>query len=114
MSDLKPCPFCGGKAELQDDIGREDKMFYRAVCSDIECQGHYCNDWSMTQGRAIERWNTRAERTCEMVYEPDDPPIHYGKWTCSECGHWWMYPPYDMSGANYCPDCGAKVERGES
>ncbi len=54
------------------------------------------------------------ERTCEMVYEPDDPSIHYGKWTCSECGHWWMYPSYDMSGANYCPDCGAKVERGES
>lgn len=54
------------------------------------------------------------ERTCEMEHEPPEAPYHVGKWTCSECGAWWMKPPYDLSKASYCPHCGARVERGES
>lgn len=138
MSELNPCPFCGGEVSIEtyenpmpytNDTGktlwRDEPEGYV-----IECKNHKWSNskhplagdlalysWDTSEeskSALIEAWNTRAERTCEMVYEPDDPSIHYGKWTCSECGHWWMYPSYDMSGANYCPDCGAKVERGES
>lgn len=132
MSELKPCPFCGGEAELQDDISREDRMFYRAVCSDIECQGHYCNDWSMMQGMAIDRWNTRAE--LPVAYASISPSIEMlkehgvvvehtchnadqskaragtfsvgGRFECSHCGASYGYTelPYP-----FCPWCGAKV-----
>lgn len=114
---LRPCPLCDGKAIYRSGIHNG---------YDFESGTIRCVDCGLKLGvilygygnydplHAFDAWNIRAERTCEMVYEPDDPSIHYGKWTCSECGHWWMYPSYDMSGANYCPDCGAKVERGES
>lgn len=94
--ELKPCPFCGGEAELQDDLWREDKVFYRAVCGDMECQGHYCNYWSMTPEEAARRWNTRHERTCCMVYREGAP-------ACSECGRELAYD------SRYCDQCGARV-----
>lgn len=112
MSDLKLCPFCGNEV----DNHKDDCYFrlYSVAFADSLVLGKAGMHVHVSARELNEAWNTRAERTCEMVYEPDDPSIHYGKWTCSECGHWWMYPSYDMSGANYCPDCGAKVERGES
>ena len=102
MSELKPCPLCGGRAELQDDLGREDRIFYRAVCGDGGCQGHYCNNWSMTPEEAAGRWNARHERTCTKV----PGKMHYGERRpkCSECG----YGLGDDRWA-YCPKCGAKV-----
>lgn len=58
MDKLKPCPFCGGEAEL--------KQFYpafgRRVKTTVECMVCRCN--SGTWGRkdkAIEAWNRRAE-----------------------------------------------------
>ena len=57
----------------------------------------------------LKAWNTRAERTCKMEYEKSEPHIHEGKLTCSECGAWAMFPPYNWSEYNYCPYCGAKV-----
>lgn len=96
MSELKPCPFCGGRAELQDDLGREDRIFYRAVCGDVGCQGHYCNSWSMTPEEAAGRWNARHERTCRIVYREGAP-------ACSAC---WCELAYD---SRFCDCCGAKV-----
>ena len=106
-SEKVPCD-CGD-AELQDDIGRESTIFYRAVCADVECKGHYCNNWSMTQQRAISAWNTRAERTCKNV-EYDSA----SKFECSECGFSVATVPDGPSdwltfAWSYCPSCGAKV-----
>lgn len=50
VMDLKPCPFCGGKAEYtdSDDLAREA----------VEC--HDCS--ATTHGSsAVENWNHRAE-----------------------------------------------------
>lgn len=129
--ELKPCPFCGGDAELQDDIGRESTIFYRAVCADVECQGHYCNNWSMTQQRAISAWNTRAAATQVSTHPPF--AVHNGEtwrrvrecrniydgreFRCSECGmQWHLLDRADFGeewahvrSPAYCPCCGAKV-----
>lgn len=49
--------------------------------------------------RAIQIWNTRAERTCHAVFDDSN----WYKWICSECGQ-----PIDRAD-NYCFSCGAKV-----
>lgn len=54
MDELKPCPFCGGEAEI-----RGDGYFW------IQCK--YC--WAETTGsedmaEAIEAWNRRADYGC--------------------------------------------------
>ena len=89
MSELKPCPFCGGEAELDEYCGK-----YVVFCKNASCS------WRKTKAEAIEAWNTRHERTCEfMPYsEKSDDGI------CSKCG------AYMYEQDNYCPDCGARVK----
>lgn len=70
---MLPCPFCGGKATMQQDItGRES---YHVVCSNVK---DMCNliaglpMWSESEEDALKVWNTRPA-----------PPI--GR--CGECKH---------------------------
>lgn len=71
---MLPCPFCGGKATMQQDItGRES---YHVVCSNVK---DMCNliaglpMWSESEEDALKVWNTRPA-----------PPI--GR--CGECKNW--------------------------
>ena len=54
---LKPCPFCGGKAEIQ--YGACDYNVYQAVCKGQNCNA--MNGWSDTPEEAAEQWNRRAD-----------------------------------------------------
>ena len=69
-----PCPLCGGKATMQQDItGRES---YHVACSNVK---DMCNliaglpMWSESEEDALKVWNTRPT-----------PPI--GR--CGECKNW--------------------------
>ena len=59
MSELKPCPFCGGKAEIQVD------GLYRWVeCQNKKCNGTskifmFINDAGNANDIVAENWNTR-------------------------------------------------------
>ena len=56
----------------------------------------------VTKKQTINRWNTRAERTCENESSAS------GIFTCSYCGV--DFYDTEISGDwNYCPNCGAKV-----
>ena len=49
---LKPCPFCGGEAEIKNDLGND--------CVYISCKWCHCNSrLSENQEEVIEAWNTR-------------------------------------------------------
>ncbi len=119
--DLKPCPFCGGKVEIQPwKYNRHLPGFiYDFVCLHCGCSFHagYCE----TEDEAIAKWNTRlACYDCQMGGVPatEENMAKYGwvkertchatkvdsfTWGCSECGGHWH------DAVNYCPNCGAKV-----
>ena len=57
--NLKPCPFCGGEAVLQQDANEE----YYVLCRKCQLLFGYCTDtWAEfeTSEGAIEAWNRRA------------------------------------------------------
>lgn len=101
MSELLPCPFCGGEASKRLFY----KGKYRVHCN--VCDAH-SGDVCDTEAEAIAAWNSRAERTCENVgYYIDST-----RFKCSECGYngWtkWAEDGEDKI-PSYCPNCGAKV-----
>lgn len=52
MSELKPCPFCGGKAECFT-VNSASWVY----CTDCRCETWVCD----TPEEAIAAWNRRAE-----------------------------------------------------
>lgn len=60
MTKLKPCPFCGGEAEIvKDGIIKP----YKARCNnaDNKCCVMVVTAWFSTKQEAIEAWNQRAK-----------------------------------------------------
>ena len=60
MTELKPCPFCGGKALL--GFSRDEHLNERhyVICESIikcGCLTQYCN----SKDKAKELWNRRAD-----------------------------------------------------
>lgn len=116
MSDLKPCPFCGG-----DDVNMGVRPHFRegkgngwtVLCADCggsigyieRPDGHFYAEYD-TKSEAIAAWNSRAERTCECIVEYAKSPLD-GKTIvlhrCSSCNE--LMRPH----MNYCPNCGCKV-----
>lgn len=53
---LKPCPFCGGEAKAEKEIGG---IHWKVKCKRCSCEvGRY---WYDTKARAVVAWNTRKE-----------------------------------------------------
>lgn len=89
-SILKPCPFCGGEAELHCDLD-----IYAVICSKCGAWGATVDDWHEGDNAAkdaIAAWNRRAQ--------PENEPIV----RCGECIH---FEPYD--GEEYKGDCNELV-----
>ena len=106
MSELKPCPFCGGEARTSGERF-ENTILSWVFCSSCGAAGGYRH----TEAEAITAWNTRAERTCHDV----KPSLPFFK--CDSCGMedmggtelWIQDGFYRSQKPNYCPNCGAKV-----
>lgn len=96
---LKPCPFCGGEVFMSvSDYG--DTHYWRVHCNGGKCP-FYVSAVFYTEAEAVKAWNTRAERTCRN--SADAPSI----FRCSEC----QLAEFDFGKWNYCPNCGARIER---
>ncbi len=106
VKDLKPCPFCGSKPNVQEYNGG----FVAIGCSNGRCYIHPHEFGFPSMEDAIEKWNKRAERTCgewrgdPSPYAITDFEAHedYELW----CEHCDIELDEDWS---YCPSCGAKV-----
>lgn len=104
MSDMKECPFCGGEGETFEST----TFGFAAICSNRDkCSVEPETPFYPTEQEAVEAWNTRYEKTCNMRDSQwDDGQCVWGC-KCTECGRKFTYE----SGItwNYCPNCGAKV-----
>ncbi len=64
MSELKPCPFCGGKARINKNSFYEDKTkgftdhSYGVECLDCFTQSF---QFYKTEEQAVKDWNRRAD-----------------------------------------------------
>ena len=108
MSELLSCPFCGSS--------RVEIVGYFPF---VRCKGCGAEtDNYSDEEAAAEAWNTRAERTCHIV--PMDaagnPPYRKGDLImnsfsdgCSKCGC--PFDTLNYGEPNYCPNCGAKVQK---
>lgn len=95
MSDLKPCPFCGGRPIWE--YCTEDRLDIRCDTCGITFEEGFRN-----RAEAIEAWNRRTERTANAEYsEPD------GCYLCGECGY--VIEIEDV----YCAGCGARLDWSE-
>lgn len=93
MTELLPCPFCGGEARESGERF-ENTILSWVYCASCGAAGGYRH----TEAEAIAAWNTRAERTCHRENESE-------AFICSECGG--SLPGWRRD--NYCPNCGCKV-----
>lgn len=100
MTELKPCPFCGGtNLKIKGGIGKYVR------CLDCDNGAHFPERGSTAnEGDAIKAWNTRAERTCHLERIPYEPGEYEGM-RCSVC----KTVDLEMGVGPYCPGCGAKV-----
>lgn len=55
--DLKPCPFCGSKANLFYTF--YDPFYYEVMCSNVNCVCHTTKR-QRTSEKAKELWNNRV------------------------------------------------------
>ena len=63
---LKPCPFCGGEAEmLEYEIGDcNPKTGYGVTCRTKGCWVYEnCEAWEDNEKEAADRWNDRRARS---------------------------------------------------
>jgi len=112
MSNLKPCPFCGGKAETRHpEAGfRCDNERFVVSCTDCNATrwnkttSQKCQVGFDTEVEAIKAWNTRVENTCTIEYEEHDECLE------KDCFHLSCDHVADSSiKPKYCMECGAKV-----
>ena len=109
MTELKPCPFCGGEAEMLTAESMNGGYLFCIMCNDCRSRG----DVYDTEAEAIAAWNTRDERTCRD--KNGGPLYNFLGFECTLCGtvvNDYMLTITSDDGYeqfNYCPNCGARV-----
>lgn len=128
--ELKPCPFCGGKAALRMSWMADGHRYRSVEC--VECGATTPGNYSEVGDQSVWDWNTRTPEQaiaatlgrgeCEMnvldtgneaAYEHYEYIMH-----CANCHHEFGYVQYNEDGGTwmnekprFCPNCGRKVER---
>lgn len=98
-NELKPCPFAKpGEVHHTRTITAVGESWVLCSCG---ASGPTFSGVD-SERKAIEAWNTRAERTCHINWDKE-----LFCFACDSCDHISMMAP--DSRPTYCPNCGAKV-----
>ena len=62
--DLKPCPFCGGKAQFVK-LGEAENE-YDICCATFDCYLESGADWRLTKEELFQMWDRRKEPTAKV------------------------------------------------
>ena len=64
MAELKPCPFCGGKATIEFGNGINK---YWICCNNEKCRIQPLTDAHINKGVVVREWNRRVDngRQCK-------------------------------------------------
>ena len=100
MSKLKPCPFCGNKAEVYEEC-----ELIKIRCSNYMCQASV-NSWHDEVEDAIDAWNKRSADRPQGEWIWVEHPV-FERCKCSLCGYCRQLkiPEPDK----FCPNCGADM-----
>ena len=105
-TELMPCPFCGGEAQLE--WPHEGGAYIRHDCDFVT------GCWYETEAEAIEAWNTRAHGTCEVEgYDDGVDEGMDGEWYSYGPPTWYLSCGHETYGSErpcYCSTCGRKVD----
>lgn len=88
-----------------------------------ECSTFSLVDWCKEWDFSVEQFNKflqagveagsteQAQKTGKFERKIIPSSLGYYEYECSECGHSWQYR--EVLNWNYCPNCGARMEREE-
>lgn len=119
--ELKPCPFCGGDAEMIDVkayISPKKRTIYRVECKKgIECPGMPGTRGYDTEREAAAAWNTRTadqERKIGRWIVEENP--YAGRclqkvYVCNICGAGVGCGYFNRR--SFCPACGSEMEEAD-
>ena len=60
MEKLKPCPFCGGEARINERLEPLHGMRYYPTCMNKHCLGRNTAKYFEIKATAIAAWNRRT------------------------------------------------------
>lgn len=123
-TELLPCPFCGGEAEIRerkvhydDWFGKNYRLMYRAKCA--EC-GASIGEWEPAlrhvceNGKeygAVVSWNTRAQTVFGMTLDEVRQMMKRDaerERTCVNVKDEWQKTSFAHTGTSFCcSECGA-------
>ena len=124
MTELKPCPFCGSTLDIFFETSYKAPLgcyWTETRCFRCGASIHgYGKTKEVSEDHARHRWNTRAERTCEMIrFETGElavyPDVDETMFHCESCQEEFSLLEFNEDGnvwneaPKYCPGCGAKV-----
>ena len=113
MTNLKPCPFCGGESLLRDRYinGVANTKHYIRECR--HCKATFAN-WYRSIKKANEAWNRRADAVPvahgEWICNPDDKKFSL---VCSVCGQVMPFIPECLPDNPPFCNCGADMRESE-
>ena len=68
---LKPCPFCGGEAQMMERLRSQASKVYYALCMSRKCPVNPYTDEFKSISDAAYWWNKRADTTKPIVHCKD-------------------------------------------
>lgn len=78
LHDLKPCPFCGGKAKISRALSDHTKYQLTHTCTDRHPHIEFFHYYFNTPEEAQEFWNKRYEE--DVYLNIDYKAIHDAAW----------------------------------